>query len=105
MPRDYLVLEAVPTDETPADLDAKGYAARARQCCAAFIAQLRRQFGPEPKGAALKTRAMPHDVGTYYTVVCYYDGRAGEAYALRLEADLPASWDDQARQELGLASE
>jgi hypothetical protein len=105
MPRDYLVLEAVPTDEAPADLDARGYAARARQCCAAFIAQVRRQFGPEPQGAALKTRAMPHDVGTYYTVVCYYDDPEAEAYALRLEADLPACWDAQARQELGLAGE
>ena len=102
MPRPYLVLEAVPSDEMPADLDRRGYAALARQRCGAFIAQLRRQFGPEPPGAALKVRAMPHDAGTYYTVVCYYDNRAGEEYALRLENNLPERWDDQARKELGL---
>ena len=102
MAREYIVLEAVPSEEDPADIDQRGYAALARQRCAAFIAQLRRTFGPEPQGASLQVRPMPHDAGTYYTVVCYYDNPEGEEYALRLEGNLPEYWDEEARKELGL---
>ena len=48
---------------------------------------------------------MPHDAGTYYAVVVFYDGQEAEAYALRVEKDFPGRWDDQARRELGLGPE
>jgi hypothetical protein len=77
---------------------------KARKECEAFRNQLRRMFGDEPDGALLVIRANPHDFGTYLTVDCRYndDVEAAVNYAFRCENDMPESWDDEARKELGL---
>ena len=67
-----------------------------------LIRQLQRQFGREPSGARLAVRPMPHEAGTYYTVVVFYESATAEAYALRVESDSPGRWDAEARHELGL---
>ena len=105
MPRRFLVLESGPAEEECAQIDAPGYRQRALRECDALVGQLRRQFGREPPGAALAVRPMPHEAGTYYTVVIFYEDQEAEAYALKVERDFPGRWDDQARRELGLGVE
>jgi hypothetical protein len=96
------VLDSGPGEEECAQIDSPGYKERALRECNALVRQLRRLFGHEPSGARLAVRPMPHDAGTYYTVVVFFEGEAGEAYALKVEREFPGRWDAQARQELAL---
>ena len=63
--------------------------------------------GEPPPGARLKVKSCPHDFGTYYEVVCYFDPEDSGAaqYAYRCEDGLPEYWDEVARGELAEHSE
>jgi hypothetical protein len=102
MQRALIVLESVPAEEESADVGRPGYKERAVRECSALVHQLRRQFGQEPPGASLAVRPMPHDAGTYYTVVIFYESATAEAYALKVEREFPGRWDAEARHELSL---
>jgi hypothetical protein len=104
--RDFISLSPTPVCEDCAQVGSADYHERARKECSAFVAQLRRQLGPEPRGARLDVKAFPHDFGTYYMVVCYFDTDlpASEDYAFKLDAEAPEEWDTEARQALGLAA-
>lgn len=100
--RDYLTLCSTPVDEDCTQLGTENYGTKAQKECKAFINQLRRQFGPEPDGAKLRTKAFPHDFGSYYEVVVYYDTEIKKTidYAFNIEANLPENWDNEAISEL-----
>lgn len=102
--RDYLSIGSTPCDEPCAQVGSENYSTEMRRESAAFIAQLRRQLGPEPEGASLRVKSFPHDYGSYHEVVCYFDDQlpASVEYAFKCEAEAPANWDDQAKQELAL---
>ena len=101
---DYVEIGATPAGEDCEQLGVGYDPARARKECTTFIAQLRRQFGPEPEGARLKIRGNPHDFGTYLEVACLYDSRFpdAEAYAIRCDNETPEHWDEVSRANLGL---
>lgn len=98
----YITIGSSPCDEPCAQVGSENYHENARKEGKAFINQLRRQFGPEPASASLRIKGFPHDFGTYHEVVCYYDSSddVGADYAFRLESEMPAEWDQQAKQEL-----
>lgn len=102
--RDFVSIGSVPADEECAQIGDADYGPRSRRECFAFIAQLRRMFGPEPEGAELRMTGFAHDFGTYHEVLCWYeDGNtAAMDYAFNCEGGMPSVWDDQAREELGL---
>ncbi|MFN6965191.1 MAG: hypothetical protein ACK4S4_15705 [Pyrinomonadaceae bacterium] len=102
--RDYVDIGPSPTAEDCAQVGSDDYYERARRECRVFIDQLRRQFGDEPCSASLSVRSYPHDFGTYYEVVCYFDDDDDEAveYAYKLESETPEHWDADARVALGL---
>lgn len=107
MAREYLELSCVPADEECQQVGTPNYdSSRAYKECQAFHAQLLRQFGPEPFGAHLGIKSFPHDFGSYYEVVCYYDDRHEESieYAFNIENNLPTEWDSEALHYLGLAT-
>jgi len=83
------------------------YHERARREARAYIGQLRRTFGDEPKGARFSVKSHEHDFGTYLTVVCHVDPEIPESidYAFRCEAKPPEFWDEPARAELNLSTE
>lgn len=99
--QDCLDLGSSPSHEDCAQVGSEGYAQRARRECRAYIAQLRRRYGEEPDGARLSVKSNPHDFGTYYSAVCYFDGDNESAadYAYRCEAGME-TWDAEAIQEL-----
>jgi len=103
--RDYINIGPAPAEEDCAQVGQDNFYERARAEGRAFINLIRRTLGDEPDGALLKLKGFPHDFGTYYEVVCYYeeDNRAAFEYALRCEAEAPYRWDDEARQELKAA--
>ena len=98
---DCLDLGSVPSYEDCAQVGSEGYGQRARRECQAYINQLRRLYGEEPDGARLSMKSNPHDFGTYYSVVCYFDGDNKQAadYAYRCEAGTD-TWDAEALSEL-----
>ena len=72
--QDCLDLGSSPSHEDCAQVGSEGYAQRAPRECRAYIGQLRRLFGEEPDGARLSIKSNPHDFGTYFSAVCYFDG-------------------------------
>lgn len=102
--RETYEIGSSPCDEDCAQVGADNYSARARAECNAFRNQLRRVFGDEPEGAALRVKANYHDFGTYYEVVVTFDcdNEAAADYAWRVQENTPARWDAEARAELGL---
>ena len=103
MARDYLELGPVPSDETSQQVGTPEYSPSiARFECDLYRRVLRKQFGDEPREARLGIKSFPHDFGSYYEVVCYFDDsdETSMDYAFKLESEAPAEWPDWARQEL-----
>jgi hypothetical protein len=103
MARDYIDIGSTPANEECAQVGSDNYYEKARKECATFIGQIRREFGPEPGSARLGIKGNPHDFGTYYEVVCYYDDNdeTGMDYAFKCESSAP-DWDAESRAALGL---
>ena len=97
--RDYIEIGSAPAEEECVQVNKEGnYHKAMREECLRFIELLRRTFGPEPEGARLSVKSNPHDFGTYYEVVCYFEERdeAARKYAFRCESETPATWDQPA---------
>jgi hypothetical protein len=103
--REKLYIGSSPADEACAQVGSDEYHDRARRECRAWIAQLRRVFGPEPPNARLALASNAHDFGSYLEVVCWFqsDDPLAAGYAYRCEGQAPTAWDELAREELGLA--
>lgn len=101
---DYLNIGPVPWGEDCAQVGSEDYDQRSRRECVVFLNQIRVAVA-EPPGAALVIKSFPHDFGSYREVCCRYsdDNEAAQDYAFNCEGHKGLeSWDDQARQELGL---
>ena len=95
--RDYLSIASAPYDEPCVQVNSQGdYHEDMKAECRRFMELIRKKLGPEPPGARLAVKSNPHDFGTYYDVVCYYEDGDEEAanYAYRCEGDTPRTWDD-----------
>jgi hypothetical protein len=103
--RDYVTLGPAPADEACAQVGDDFYAEKARAECRRFITLLRETFGPEPSGAYLTTKGFPHDYGTYYGVVCYFNERAPQSvdYAFRCEREAPTTWRREAADDTSVS--
>jgi len=99
-----LYLGPTPAEEACAQVGQPNYREQALKECRAYLRQLTRLFPESPPGARFALAREVHDFGTYYEVVVRYDpeDKASRAFALRVEENLPARWDAQAREELGL---
>lgn len=102
MARDYVDIGPAPAGEDCAQVGTDKYYDKAQRECKAFRNQLRRLHGVEPAGARIGIKSNPHDFGTYYEVVCYYDDSIPDSvnYAFKLEGESPELWDDEAKAEL-----
>ena len=95
--RDYISIGSAPSDESCVQVNREGdYHDAMRAECRRFLELIRKKLGEEPPGARLAVKSNPHDFGTYYDVVCYFDDEDEEArkYAYRCEAQSPGTWDD-----------
>ncbi len=97
MGRDYVSIASAPYEEECVQVERTGvYIGPMKAECRRFLELIRKKLGPEPEGASLSIKGNPHDFGTYYEVICYYDDENEEAaaYAYRCESDAPKTWDD-----------
>lgn len=102
--RDHLHLDSVPYEEQCEQLGPNYNASQARAEAQAFKNQLVRSFGEPPESARFRVMSNPHDFGSYYSVVIDFEPTSKPEldYAFMVEANLPSSWDAEARQELNL---
>ena len=95
--RDDISIGSAPCDEDCVQVNPQGdYHEAMRAECRRFLELIRKKLGPEPEGARLAIKSNPHDFGTYYDVVCYYDTESEEAikHAFRCEGEAPRTWTD-----------
>ena len=96
--RDFLTLGPVPAEEECQQVGTENYdPQKAFDECVRYKKLIREKFGDEPRGADLHIKSFPHDFGSYYEVVCYYDDNYEEAidYAFACENNSPVTWDDK----------
>jgi hypothetical protein len=94
---DYLNIGATPNEEDCAQVGSVNYQERARKECRAYMAQIQKHY-PEPENGYLKVKGFPHDFGTYYEVVAYYDPEdiSSSRWVFDIEGDslgVLATWD------------
>jgi hypothetical protein len=99
--KEFLELGSVPGDEEGAQVGDDGYRDRAKKECTAYSHQLSRKFRGPPEGFSFGIKSFPHDYGSYYEVVAVYENEEAQAFAFKVENNLPARWDATALEELG----
>jgi hypothetical protein len=104
MAREVIVtIGSAPREEECAQVGTPYYRQRAWTEMTIFIKQLRRQFGKEPEGCRLTIKEFKHDFGTYHEVVVVVDDNNNQAaleWAINVENNCPAFWDNEARAQL-----
>ena len=96
MAKDYISIGGSPCDEQCVQVEPTGaYVGPMRDDCKRFMELIRKVLGQEPDGAYLSVKGFPHEFGTYYEVVCYFDDENEEArkYAFRCESESPTQWE------------
>lgn len=102
---DYLSIGSVPSAEPCIQLGEPDYHRISRLECSTFAKQLQRTFGEPPSGSYFRIKGFDHDFGRYYEVCVVYDlsDPVAEAFAYRVENEMPEEWDAAARMELDAA--
>lgn len=92
--REYLDIGPAPCEEDCAQVGSDHYYKRARSECYRFIAAIRATVGPEPEGASLVVKLVPHAFGSYFDVVVQFDdeNETACAYAYRVKDQAPVTW-------------
>lgn len=100
--KNELYLSSSPINEDCAQLGSSNYHYRIYLECNEYIKQLKRMFGEPPIGSRFKIKHCPHDFGTYYEVVIYFDESNEEEseYAYNVESNIPEYWDDIAKENI-----
>jgi S-adenosylmethionine:diacylglycerol 3-amino-3-carboxypropyl transferase len=102
--RDYIYIGCSPAEEKCVQVnDQHDYMPQMRKEVNVYKRQLERQFPkPDDVYGYLAVKTEHHDFGSYLEVVAYYDTDSQESFrwALNIEGNSPANWDDKARQEL-----
>ena len=94
--RDYVNIGSTPPAEDCSQVGSDNYYEEAKEECKRYIELLRKKMGVEPFGARLVIKSFPHDFGSYYEVVCYYEDSQPESvdYAFKCENETPETWDE-----------
>jgi len=94
--REYVEIGPAPYAEDCVQVSqTEAYMQPMKEECARYVECIREHCGRERGGASLRIKSNPHDFGTYYDVVCYYDDDddVGAAYAYHIESHAPELWD------------
>ena len=99
---DYISIGSTPCEEDCAQVGTDGYYEKALKECRAYIQQLLRELGELPANTYFSVKSFPHNFGTYYEVVCWYDDAVRESveYAFKAEGECSGVWDEEAKKEL-----
>ena len=100
--RDYISIGPVPASESCTQVGAENFYKDSHIDCEVFANMIRREFPEIPAGVRIATKSFPHDFGTYYEVVVYFEDENEEQrdYAYKVEGKIYDYWDDTAIEEL-----
>ncbi len=96
--RNEVMIGPVPCGESCQQVGTDNYdVAMARTECKQYIKLLTKLFGEPPAWTSFVVTGTVHEFGTYYEVEILYDDMVHDsvAYAFRVEANLPESWDTE----------
>lgn len=98
----YIYLsQTTPWGEPCSQVGADDYLKNARIEVRAYIEQLKRTLGINPKGSFFKVFRCPHDFGTYLDIRFYYDDEDQSHVAYMLDVETGCDkWDGEARKYL-----
>jgi hypothetical protein len=87
-------LGPAPSEEDCVQLGSPDYAREARAECKRYIKAIRHVCGPEPAGAQLTIKSLPHDFGSYFEVAVVFDpeNESASEYAAKCDQDAPKTW-------------
>lgn len=103
--KEYMELGPTPYEESCAQVGSSDYLERADKEMTAYINQLNRMFCEfNDNGVKFKQKWFGHDFGTYGEVCVFWDtdNEVADVYVYEIERSLPAYWDRQAKEELGI---
>lgn len=101
--KEYMEIGVTPFDEGCAQVGDSNYKKIAEAEMDAYINQLNRVFVDiESKGIVFRKKWFHHDFGTYGEVCIVWDtdNEIADQYAYFIDSNLPANWDDEAKEEL-----
>jgi len=98
---DYLHIGATPSDEPCIQTGADYYNLLQKIECRYYRKALIEHYGEPPGEANLRTKGSPHDFGTYYEVVIYFnpDNEEETKYAIEIELGLE-EWPEEIKREM-----
>jgi len=94
--RDYIELGPTPAGESCAQVGADDYHEKAREECQRYKELLEATFPDPPQGSRFAIKSFPHDFGSYYEVVVWFDDDNEKSvdFAYKVERNLPETWED-----------
>jgi hypothetical protein len=92
--KEYLELGSAPADEDCIQVGDNDYVPAMLKDCKRYKEQLTKQFLNIPDSCSFSIKQFPHDFGSYYEVVIYYDPNipASIDFAFNVENNLPNNW-------------
>jgi hypothetical protein len=98
---DYLHIGPAPADSPCVQIGDDYYDLLQKIECRYYRQALIEHYGEPPGEANLRTKGSPHEMGTYYEVVIYYnpDNEEETKYALKVENGLLA-WPEEIKQKM-----
>lgn len=95
--KEYLELGATPCNEDCAQVGSDNYFEESSKESKRYIDLLEKKFGEHrPLSCSFRKKSFPHDFGSYYEVVVYFDSNDDESvkFAYHVENNLPETWSD-----------
>jgi hypothetical protein len=96
--RNYIVLSSAPVDEDCVQVSSRvDYVEPMKKECRRFKEMLEKMYKDKiPQNCYFGIKGFPHDFGSYYEVIVYYDDtdEESENFAFKLESNLPLKWDE-----------
>jgi len=93
---EYLELGSAPADENCVQVETgKDYVPAMLAECKRYKELLRKLFPDKPDDCRFAIKSFPHDFGTYYEVVIFYNPKIEKSanFAFSVESNLPAKWE------------
>jgi len=104
MSRDFIHISPTPVEESCVQVGHSNYNQVVRQECYLFIRDLENQILKKWSDIKINlvTKSNPHDYGTYYEVVAYYDTEDKDSVdqAFFCESDAATTWSEEAQIEI-----
>ena len=91
---EYIELGPSPAGEDCVQVGEQNYGQNARKECERYVSLLEEMFPTDNHNNFFEIMSFPHDFGTYYEVVVYFNPTDTKSvdFAFNVESNLPEEW-------------